>query len=131
MCVEVWNVFQRCNHRVYQSTFHCHIARRCGPKDDLTLQRTKFLPDKAPKLPPGILNCKIKTATRPLNSNCPECAKNERTAKVAGATPSQPAGLNSYKIGQPPVTSPSPGGEGIQRVRDSLVMLEKYRKQSS
>ncbi|KAI1210518.1 uncharacterized protein F4807DRAFT_50823 [Annulohypoxylon truncatum] len=169
MCVEVWNTFQRCNHRVYQNTFPCSIVRQCAPDDDLSLKRTKFLPDKTLQLPPGPPECKTKMATRPLSTKCPVCAREERMAKAAAATTnstnttttttsttatsttstppvepksSAPSGKRvwwrmgsrsssySHKNTGQPATSPSPGGEGIERVRDSLAMLDQFRKTS-
>ncbi|KAI0884817.1 uncharacterized protein GGS22DRAFT_189029 [Annulohypoxylon maeteangense] len=143
MCVEVWNTFQSCNHRVYQSKFPCSVARQCAPGDDLTLKRTKFLPDKIPKLPPGDQVCKTKVATRPLSSRCPMCAKEARMAKITATatntttttaststTSSPPVELTSSTSSVQPGTSPSPGGEGIKRLRDSLVMLDRFRKSS-
>ncbi|KAI1412448.1 hypothetical protein F5Y13DRAFT_47406 [Hypoxylon sp. FL1857] len=84
MCIEIWNTFQLCNHKVYQNTFPCHVARRCAPDEDLLLERSKFLPDKPPKIPPGLLECKLRVATRPKNSKCQECIREERRAKMAG-----------------------------------------------
>ncbi|KAI1104453.1 hypothetical protein F4804DRAFT_191555 [Jackrogersella minutella] len=128
MCVEVWNVFQRCNHRVYQNTCLCHVARRTAPEDNLLLEQTKFLPDKLPKTFPGLLQCKLKVATRPKDSTCPDCVKKERRDKASGSQSIRSiVSLNST----PPsrrVTSPSPA-DGIARVRDSLIMLEGQRKE--
>ncbi|KAI0121438.1 hypothetical protein F4776DRAFT_630850 [Hypoxylon sp. NC0597] len=96
MCIEVWNSFQLCNHKAYQNTFPCHIARRCAPEDDLLLERPKFVPDDFPKIPPGLLGCKLRIATRPKNSRCPECIRAERKAKMTGGgTASSPADLNT------------------------------------
>ncbi|OTA65150.1 hypothetical protein K449DRAFT_431736 [Hypoxylon sp. EC38] len=99
MCIEIWNSFQLCNHRVYQNTFPCHIARRCAPEDDLLLERPKFVPDNPPKIPPGLLECKLRVATRPKNSRCPECIRAEQKAKMASSgTASSPADLNASTL---------------------------------
>ncbi|OTA88085.1 hypothetical protein M434DRAFT_15139 [Hypoxylon sp. CO27-5] len=128
MCIEIWNSFQLCNHRVYQNTFPCHIARRCSPEDDLLLERPKFVPDKPPKIPPGLLECKLRVATRPKNSRCPECIRAEQKAKMAGSgTASSPADLNASTLLDQTADSPSPDKEAAKRVRDSLILLEQQR----
>ncbi|KAI1461014.1 hypothetical protein F4805DRAFT_414422 [Annulohypoxylon moriforme] len=86
MCIEVWNTFQRCSHRVFQSTFPCYVASQSGPSDELGLKRTKFLPDRMSKLPPGPSECRTKKVTRPLATMCPVCIRNERLAKIAAST---------------------------------------------
>ncbi|KAI1449410.1 hypothetical protein F5Y02DRAFT_413920 [Annulohypoxylon stygium] len=148
MCVEVWNTFQRCDHRVYQNTFACNVARQCAPGDDLLLKRTKFLPDTTPSgVPPSASSCnKIKQATRPLSTKCPICAGEERIARMEAAArataeaSTMTATTTASSASSPPAeattsassgdlgTSPSPGGEGIQRVRESLAMLDRFRK---
>ncbi|KAI1471999.1 uncharacterized protein F4812DRAFT_416322 [Daldinia caldariorum] len=108
MCIEIWNTFRGCSHRVYQNTSPCHVARRCDPKDDMLLDKTKFLPDKQFKLPPGMLECKHRLALRPKDTSCPECAREQRrtaaaaaangngaTATRAGGTPSSSSGKSA------------------------------------
>ncbi|KAK6955001.1 hypothetical protein Daesc_002631 [Daldinia eschscholtzii] len=138
MCIEIWNTFRGCNHRVYQNTSPCHVARRCDSRDDMLLEKTKFLPDKQPKLPPGLLECKRRTALKPKDSACPECAKEQRraattvvavgngdatiTATFAGGTPSSSSDEQRLE------SSPSPDGNAAERVRNSLMLLEQFRK---
>ncbi|KAI1381406.1 hypothetical protein F4677DRAFT_440621 [Hypoxylon crocopeplum] len=86
MCVEVWNSYQGCGHKTYQNTAPCQVARRGEPDSDYVLKRTKFLPDKPPKIPPGLLNCKLRIATRPKNSGCPVCARKARQGKEASGS---------------------------------------------
>lgn len=75
MCNEIWNLFQACQCRVFQNTFPCHLARRCQPDDDLLLAEPIFLPAKEPKLPPGLLDCKQRKATRPVPGLCSRCKR--------------------------------------------------------
>ncbi|KAI0843745.1 hypothetical protein F5Y06DRAFT_10304 [Hypoxylon sp. FL0890] len=111
MCIEIWNAFQHCNHRVYQSTFPCHVARRCAREDDLLLEKPKFLPDDPPKIPPGLLECKHRVATRPKGSKCTECMRQERKAKVAGNATASPADLDAS-------TSPGKNVWSLETIRE-------------
>ncbi|KAI1388423.1 uncharacterized protein F4822DRAFT_429050 [Hypoxylon trugodes] len=125
MCVEVWNIYRGCNHKTYQNTALCPVAKRCPPEADMTLDKTKFLPDNQPKIPPGLLQCKLKTATKPVASECPKCARQKQAARD-GAT--SRSGSNQSTLRGQRLGSPSPEGEGVKRLRDSLIMLEDYRK---
>ncbi|KAI8963020.1 hypothetical protein F5Y11DRAFT_168169 [Daldinia sp. FL1419] len=123
MCVEVWNTFRGCTHRLYQNTSLCHVARRCDPKDDMVLDHTKFLPDQPSKLPPGMLQCKRTVALRPKDTPCPECAKEQhRAANSQGKT-----WESSSSSPDDEQTRGSPS-RAAERVRDSLMLLEQFRK---
>ncbi|KAI1201612.1 hypothetical protein F5X97DRAFT_331325 [Nemania serpens] len=76
MCTEVYSLFgdTDCRHKEYQNTFPCHIARRCHPDDDQLLREPVFLPARPPKLPPGLLGCKVRKATRPTMGKCRGCS---------------------------------------------------------
>lgn len=52
--------FQDCGHRTLQNTFHCHIARRCSPDDDMLVVEAVFLPQQ-PRILVGLLDCKQNT----------------------------------------------------------------------
>ncbi|KAI1649497.1 uncharacterized protein F4817DRAFT_313640 [Daldinia loculata] len=132
MCIEIWNTFRGCNHRLYQNTSPCHVARRCGPKDDMVLDKTKFLPDKQPKLPPGMLQCQRRVALRPKDTPCPECARVQWRATAANGkatTTSLAGGTPSSSLEEQRLASPSPDEKAAERVRDSLMLLEQFRKQ--
>ncbi|KAI1404086.1 hypothetical protein F4819DRAFT_448605 [Hypoxylon fuscum] len=157
MCTEVLNSFRGCDHKVYQNTHLCRIARRLAPGEEALLDKPKFLPDKPPKLPPGMLQCKIRKATRPLDSGCPECKKAEiRKARAVsnGATRSsslasslttgkkfrvildtvhEETGLGddirlTYRPAEQQSDNQPPEGIAARRVRDSLIFLEGQRK---
>ncbi|KAI1112942.1 hypothetical protein F5Y14DRAFT_236198 [Nemania sp. NC0429] len=76
MCIEVYNLFgdADCRHKEYQNTFPCHVARRCHPGDDQLLREPVFLPARRPNVPPGLLGCKVRKATRPMTGKCRRCS---------------------------------------------------------
>ncbi|RWA13645.1 hypothetical protein EKO27_g1477 [Xylaria grammica] len=79
MCTEVYNLFGdiKCQHKEYQNTFPCHIARRCSADDDQPLKEPIFLPARPPNVPPGLLGCKVRRATRPVTGKCRDCRRRE------------------------------------------------------
>ncbi|KAI0850067.1 hypothetical protein F5Y00DRAFT_233519 [Daldinia vernicosa] len=83
MCNEVYLKFRGCGHRVWQNTFACDIARRGDPKNDMVLDKTKSLPDKRPKLPPGML-CERRKCVRPTDAPCPLCAEDKSNGNAPG-----------------------------------------------
>ncbi|KAI1851615.1 hypothetical protein JX266_003077 [Neoarthrinium moseri] len=76
MCNNIYTHFEECNHRYFQNTSHCHVARRCKPADDMLLESPVFLP-QLPKIPPGLLDCKQRTLIAPKKGRCPNCEKAE------------------------------------------------------
>jgi hypothetical protein len=88
MCTEVYNLFDDpdCKHREYQNTFACHIVRRCNENDNQTLKKTVFLPTNPPKVPPGLFDCKMRRATRPVAGKCPDCRRQQRLRTKQGYT---------------------------------------------
>ncbi|KAI2611389.1 uncharacterized protein GGS25DRAFT_519696 [Hypoxylon fragiforme] len=127
MCVEVWNIFQQCNHKLYQNTYLCHVAKRRPPNADNTMIETKFLPDREPKIPPGMFGCKLREATRPKSTPCPECARLARLAQGAARASKTTASSLSTESGRS-LTSPSPDASAVKQMRDSLIFLEQHRK---
>ncbi|KAL7624467.1 hypothetical protein AAE478_006032 [Parahypoxylon ruwenzoriense] len=129
MCVEIWTIFRdpNCHHRIYQNTFPCHVARRCSGGDDLILEKSKFLPDKQTKIPPGFLQCRRKIATKPKDTRCPECAKEEHRVKAGGSEGTASADLSSSVSSVQRITSPSPDGKASEKIRHSLMLLERQR----
>ncbi|KAI2620129.1 hypothetical protein GGS26DRAFT_595021 [Hypomontagnella submonticulosa] len=130
MCIQVYNKYQLCDHKVYQNTSPCAVAARCSSKDDLLLTHTKFLPDQKPRMPPGMLGCKVQKATRPKDGKCPECTRQERQGKSASSS-SNSMSSGSRDTPTPKgqrLTSPSPDTKAVERVRDSLIFLEQQRK---
>ncbi|KAI0385312.1 hypothetical protein F5Y04DRAFT_276644 [Hypomontagnella monticulosa] len=131
MCVEVYDKYQQCGHKVYQNTAPCQVAARCSSNDDLLLTHTKFLPDRQARVPPGMLGCKMRKAIRPKHGNCPDCVRKER---AAGAGDSKSASSSSSGSRDTPtpkdrrLASLSPDAKAVERVRDSLILLEKQRK---
>ncbi|ORY64248.1 uncharacterized protein BCR38DRAFT_409631 [Pseudomassariella vexata] len=81
MCTEVQTLHHECQHRQYQNTYHCHIARRCDEKDEMILIQPTLLPTPPSKIPPGLLSCKRRVATRPTQGLCLEC-KRKRLAGI-------------------------------------------------
>ncbi|KAI1428383.1 hypothetical protein F5Y12DRAFT_711019 [Xylaria sp. FL1777] len=79
MCTEVYNIFGHimCQHKEYQNTFPCHIARRCRADDDQLLKEPIFLPAKPPNIPPGLLGCKVRKAIRPVTGKCQDCSRQQ------------------------------------------------------
>lgn len=76
MCNDVYNKFLECGCQVLQNTFECHIVRRCAPTDDLLLRGPPVaLPARPSRVPPGMLGCERKVATRPVHGSCPRCQK--------------------------------------------------------
>ncbi|KAI1300762.1 hypothetical protein F5Y03DRAFT_363463 [Xylaria venustula] len=82
MCTEIYNLFGdiQCQHREYQNTFPCHVARRCHAGDDHLLKEPVFLPAKPPIVPPGLLGCQVRRATRPVAGKCRECKRQRKLA---------------------------------------------------
>ncbi|KAI5864150.1 hypothetical protein GGS23DRAFT_595795 [Durotheca rogersii] len=139
MCVEIWTISRDpdCHHKIYQNTFPCHVARRCDAGDDMLLDKPKFLPDRPTKLPPGMLGCTRRVATRPRDTKCPECAAEERRAKAAGgstATASASVGSRHSSAQQTKSPSPSPSpssnGKAAETIRRSLYLLDQQRAPS-
>lgn len=74
----------------------------------MVLDKTKFLPDKQPKLPPGMLQCQRRVALRPKDTPCPECARVQwraaaangkaTTTSLAGGTPSSSLGKSAQVL---------------------------------
>ncbi|KAI1780598.1 hypothetical protein F4818DRAFT_396220 [Hypoxylon cercidicola] len=96
MCIETWRIHQQCGCRIYLSTYVCNIARGRAHGADNVLTKTKFLPDKRPKIP---VPCKISTATSPSATICPRCAKREREEREAGANAAaQPTSTTSTAL---------------------------------
>ncbi|KAI1636761.1 hypothetical protein F4809DRAFT_607666 [Biscogniauxia mediterranea] len=88
MCTEVWTLFASCHHKQYQNTCLCHIARRCHPNADMVLGEPVFLPAGPPAIPPGMLDCKKRVATRPSAGACLQCQRKERANKLSSASAS-------------------------------------------
>ncbi|GAW27129.1 hypothetical protein SAMD00023353_7300100 [Rosellinia necatrix] len=97
MCIEVYNLFgdASCRHKEYQNTFPCHIARRCRATDDQLLKEPIFLPARPPNLPPGLLGCQMRRATRPVTGKCRICHKKESRAEKASGNESSNNNINN------------------------------------
>ncbi|KAI0106973.1 hypothetical protein GGR51DRAFT_516972 [Nemania sp. FL0031] len=104
MCTEVYSLFSDtdCRHKEYQNTFPCHIARRCHPDDDQVLKEPIFLPARPPNVPPGLLGCMVRRATRPRTGKCRGC-----TRKQLRATQGNRDDSNGVVEAIRPSTSPS------------------------
>ncbi|KAI2617398.1 hypothetical protein GGR54DRAFT_607613 [Hypoxylon sp. NC1633] len=113
MCIQIYQSFRGCKHKVYQNTFSCRVVQRVASDGDIVLDKTKFLPDKPPRIPPGMLQCKLRKATRPTDTACPQCAKDRRreeqqrgrpalkqTPSFASTDPSTPPGKHIF-LGNP------------------------------
>ncbi|KAI1076501.1 hypothetical protein F5B20DRAFT_584163 [Whalleya microplaca] len=138
MCIEVWIRYREadCDHRQYQNTFLCHIARRSQPDDDLVMEHTVHLPEKLPKIPPGLLDCKRRIATKPIDGRCPECLKKARKANTAGTEGMPLSVSNASMVSNVSMVSsvlgnsaaPSAGEKAVEQVRNSLIKVaEKQR----
>ncbi|KAI0802300.1 hypothetical protein GGR55DRAFT_666377 [Xylaria sp. FL0064] len=96
MCTEVYNLFgdPKCQHKEFQNTFPCHIARRCRADDDQLLNEPVFLPTKPPSVPPGLFGCKISKETRPIAGKCRDCSRRQRKT-----TPTKTVSGSNYHLG--------------------------------
>ncbi|KAI1499442.1 hypothetical protein F5X99DRAFT_284525 [Biscogniauxia marginata] len=141
MCIEVWTRFADCRHKQYQNTFPCHIARRCQPGDDMLLGEPVFLPARPPRMPPGLLDCHVRVATRPCAGTCAECRKNKLRPKQEGALHSSsssdaalpPTETSSSTVSSSSrrVTSPSPDPQALERVRQSFIKITEEQRMVS
>ncbi|KAI1158306.1 hypothetical protein F5B18DRAFT_100043 [Nemania serpens] len=108
MCTEVYSLFgdTDCQHKEYQNTFPCHVARRCHPDDDQLLREPVFLPARPPNIPPGLLGCKVRKATRPTKGKCRNCSsqrphagQGSSSSSMVKATPA-PTSASSIESGK-------------------------------
>ncbi|KAI5923824.1 hypothetical protein F4810DRAFT_667640 [Camillea tinctor] len=156
MCNQVWTRFLDCQHKEYQNTFPCHVARRCRPDDDMLLAEPVFLPTAPPSIPPGMLNCQIRTATRPSRGFCLECRKKERAKKLSSSSSSSSSSASAttnpatttptkqmttsgssssfYSSNSSTthrVASPSPDPRALERVRQSFISVAAQQRSVS
>ncbi|KAI3341681.1 hypothetical protein F4824DRAFT_449667 [Ustulina deusta] len=109
MCTEVYQLFGdiRCQHKEYQNTFPCHVARRCRADDDQLLKEPVFLPAKPPNVPPGLLGCKVRKATRPVTGECRDCSRRRIQAAQGNNNSSSSNNNNNGNSMMPPSASAS------------------------
>ncbi|KAI0518562.1 hypothetical protein F5B22DRAFT_599712 [Xylaria bambusicola] len=138
MCTEVYNLFgdTSCQHKEYQNTFPCHVAKRCGAGDDqLLLKETVFLPTRPPNVPPGLLGCKVRKATRPVAGKCRDCTRG-RTQAADGSTSnsltmrsSTPvSSTNSVKSTARRLFTPTPSSRALAQMRDSFLQVSRAQQ---
>ncbi|KAI0015627.1 hypothetical protein F4780DRAFT_64253 [Xylariomycetidae sp. FL0641] len=132
MCTDVWTLFTdpSCNHTQYQNTFECHIVRRCSATDDMLLSETKFLPDQRGRVPLGMMDCKLRKATRPQSGKCRECVKKEWQAKQGMSVikeTSESTADESFSSMQN-LINPSPDGAAVARMRNSLIEVTQKQQ---
>lgn len=75
MCIEVRTYYNSCGHYRYQNTYLCYVVQRCAPGDaKMAMDRALALPAPPSRVPPGLLNCKMRRAARPVDDVCGDCA---------------------------------------------------------
>ena len=75
MCIEVRTYYNSCGHYRYQNTYLCYVVQRCAPGDPkMAMDRAVALPARPSRVPPGMLNCKMRRAARPVDDVCGDCA---------------------------------------------------------
>ncbi|KAI1278657.1 hypothetical protein F5Y07DRAFT_360658 [Xylaria sp. FL0933] len=136
MCTEVYNLFgdPKCQHKEFQNTFPCHIARRCRADDDQLLNEPVFVPTKPPSVPPGLFGCKVSKATRPITGKCRDCSRQQRkstpTKTVNGSNypttpPSTTSSVKSIGSAASRFLSPPLDSRALAHVHDSFLEISK------
>ncbi|KAI1184720.1 hypothetical protein F5B17DRAFT_410979 [Nemania serpens] len=127
MCTEVYRLFSDpdCQHKEYQNTFPCHIVRRCHPDDDQLLKEPVFLPARPPNIPPGLLGCKVRKATRPMMGKCRGCSSQRSHTARQGS-----GNNNKVKVTLAP-TSASLVGSAKPRQHQPSRHLERFLQVAS
>ncbi|KAI1178167.1 hypothetical protein F4777DRAFT_595253 [Nemania sp. FL0916] len=141
MCTEVYNHYGDvdCRHKEYQNTFPCNIARRSHPDSDQLLKEPVFLPTTRPNVPPGLLGCKMRRATRPTAGKCRNCSKKlslatkDRNTNTTNSTnTAQPSeSKSSPQPGQsaaPGTVTPSPDHRALAQVRRSFLQVAEKQQ---
>ncbi|KAI0965976.1 hypothetical protein F4678DRAFT_466940 [Xylaria arbuscula] len=139
MCTEIYNLFGdiQCQHKEYQNTFPCHVARRCHVGDDHLLNEPVFLPAKPPSVPPGLLGCKVRRATRPVAGTCRDCNRRRKLAaqgngnhsKTSSMTPSSTsASVNSLESIPSIFVTPPLNPRALAQVQESFLEVSKEQQ---
>ncbi|XXG97598.1 hypothetical protein Hte_003904 [Hypoxylon texense] len=147
MCVETWRTYRQCKCQMYLSTYICNQAQGRSHGADNVMTKTRFLPDKPPKVQ---TSCRPKRASLPSDAKCPECARQGEEMRAAGISAAARSASSASSVLQGETFSElletirekasvrdkgnehqrlkeSPGPQAAERVRNSLLFLEQKR----
>lgn len=111
MCIEIRTYYQACGHYRYQNTHHCHIVQRCTPYDvKMTMERTLDLPARPSHIPPGMLDCKMRRATRPVDVMCGDCTRATRGG-IGALAAREEGGSGTHANSNANNSTPDPEGD--------------------
>jgi hypothetical protein len=89
MCYVIKTFFSGCRHYQHQNLFRCPVARISLNPSDLTLVKTKRLPERPEvnQLQDRALACSTRAPVRPRDGICDSCKRQQRQIIHDGGTP--------------------------------------------